>query len=97
MDRAVKTLTHIPQWLPKSFGKKDGAPDIQFEGYSATSSSRWITTSSPTPASSATPSARPPRRARRRSAATPSTSPRRSQALAAVEVTIKNREFIDRV
>ena len=34
MDRAVKTLTHIPQWLPKKFGKKDGAPDIQFEGYS---------------------------------------------------------------
>ncbi len=34
MDRAVKTLTHIPQWLPKTFGKKDGAPDIQFEGFS---------------------------------------------------------------
>jgi creatinine amidohydrolase len=34
MDRAVKTLTQIPQWLPKQFGKKDGAPDIQFEGYS---------------------------------------------------------------
>jgi creatinine amidohydrolase len=34
MDRAVKTLTQIPQWLPKTFGKKDGAPDIQFEGYS---------------------------------------------------------------
>jgi creatinine amidohydrolase len=34
MDRAVKTLTHIPQWLPTSFGKKDGAPDIQFEGFS---------------------------------------------------------------
>jgi creatinine amidohydrolase len=34
MDRAVKTLTHIPRWLPKSFGKKDGAPDIQFEGFS---------------------------------------------------------------
>src|SRR4029453_11553218 len=34
MDRAVKTLTHIPQWLPNKFGKKDGAPDIQFEGYS---------------------------------------------------------------
>jgi creatinine amidohydrolase len=34
MDRAVKTLTQIPQWLPDKFGKKDGAPDIQFEGYS---------------------------------------------------------------
>jgi creatinine amidohydrolase len=34
MDRAVKTQTQIPQWLPKTFGKKDGAPDIQFEGYS---------------------------------------------------------------
>jgi creatinine amidohydrolase len=34
MDRAVKTLTQIPRWLPGTFGKKDGAPDIQFEGYS---------------------------------------------------------------
>jgi creatinine amidohydrolase len=34
MDRAVKTLTQIPSWLPHEFGKKDGAPDIQFEGYS---------------------------------------------------------------
>jgi len=34
MDRAVKTATHIPRWLPDSFGKKDGAPDIQFKGYS---------------------------------------------------------------
>jgi len=34
MDRAVKTLTHIPRWLPSKFGKKDGAPDIQFEGFS---------------------------------------------------------------
>lgn len=34
MDRAVKTLTQVPQWLPSKFGKKDGAPDIQFEGYS---------------------------------------------------------------
>lgn len=34
MDRAVKTLTQVPQWLPKTFGKKDGAPDIQFEGFS---------------------------------------------------------------
>jgi creatinine amidohydrolase len=34
MDRAVKTLTQVPEWLPTKFGKKDGAPDIQFEGYS---------------------------------------------------------------
>ncbi|MGH9340249.1 MAG: creatininase family protein [Acidobacteriota bacterium] len=34
MDRAVKTDTHIPRWLPDKFGKKDGAPDIQFDGYS---------------------------------------------------------------
>lgn len=34
MDRAVQTLTQVPSWLPKTFGKKDGAPDIQFEGYS---------------------------------------------------------------
>jgi creatinine amidohydrolase len=34
MDRAVKTLTQVPRWLPGQFGKKDGAPDIQFEGYS---------------------------------------------------------------
>jgi len=34
MDRAEKTLTHIPKWLPNKFGKKDGAPDIQFEGFS---------------------------------------------------------------
>jgi creatinine amidohydrolase len=34
MDRAVKTLTQVPRWLPQKFGKKDGAPDIQFDGYS---------------------------------------------------------------
>lgn len=34
MERAVQTATHIPRWLPGSFRKKDGAPDIQFEGYS---------------------------------------------------------------
>jgi creatinine amidohydrolase len=34
MDRAVKTATQVPRWLPSQFGKKDGAPDIQFEGYS---------------------------------------------------------------
>lgn len=33
MDRAVRTLTHIPRWLPEAFKKQDGAPDIQFKGY----------------------------------------------------------------
>jgi creatinine amidohydrolase len=33
MDRAQKTLAHIPEFLPKSFSKHDGMPDIEFEGY----------------------------------------------------------------
>ncbi|MBW3630277.1 MAG: creatininase family protein [Gemmatimonadetes bacterium] len=33
MERAEKTLAHIPPWLPKTFGKKDGMPDVEFEGY----------------------------------------------------------------
>lgn len=33
MDRAEKTLAHIPGWLPNSFGKNDGMPDVQFDGY----------------------------------------------------------------
>jgi creatinine amidohydrolase len=33
MDRAEKTLAHIPGFLPRSFGKKDGMPDVEFEGY----------------------------------------------------------------
>ncbi len=33
MDRAEKTLAHIPEFLPKSFEKKDGMPDIEFDGY----------------------------------------------------------------
>ncbi len=33
MERAQKTLAHIPDFLPKSFGKKDGMPDVEFEGY----------------------------------------------------------------
>lgn len=33
MDRAEKTLAHIPAFLPKTFGKKDGMPDVEFEGY----------------------------------------------------------------
>ena len=33
MERAAKTETHIPVWLPPSFKKADGAPDDEFEGY----------------------------------------------------------------
>ena len=33
MDRAAKTLAHIPEFLPNSFAKKDGMPDIEFDGY----------------------------------------------------------------
>jgi len=33
MDRAEKTLAHIPAFLPRSFGKNDGMPDVEFEGY----------------------------------------------------------------
>lgn len=33
MERARPTETHIPRWLPASFTKADGAPDVQFRGY----------------------------------------------------------------
>jgi creatinine amidohydrolase len=33
MDRAEHTKAHIPPFLPKSFEKKDGMPDVEFEGY----------------------------------------------------------------
>jgi creatinine amidohydrolase len=33
MERAAQTETHIPRWLPESFSKADGAPDVQFQGY----------------------------------------------------------------
>jgi len=33
MDRANFTKAHIPEFLPKSFEKKDGMPDVEFEGY----------------------------------------------------------------
>jgi creatinine amidohydrolase len=33
MDRANFTRAHIPDFLPKSFAKKDGMPDVEFEGY----------------------------------------------------------------
>lgn len=33
MERAAPTETHIPEWLPSSFSKADGAPDVEFQGY----------------------------------------------------------------
>lgn len=33
MDRAEFTKAHIPEFLPKSFEKKDGMPDVEFDGY----------------------------------------------------------------
>ena len=33
MDRAEFTRAHIPGFLPKSFEKKDGMPDVEFDGY----------------------------------------------------------------
>ncbi|MBM3213391.1 creatininase family protein [Candidatus Poribacteria bacterium] len=33
MERAEFTKAHIPEYLPKSFEKKDGMPDVEFEGY----------------------------------------------------------------
>ena len=33
MERADFTKAHIPDFLPKSFEKKDGMPDVEFDGY----------------------------------------------------------------
>jgi creatinine amidohydrolase len=33
MERANFTKAHIPDFLPRSFEKKDGMPDVEFEGY----------------------------------------------------------------
>lgn len=33
MDRAVKDKAHAPGWLGKGWTKKDGMPDIEFQGY----------------------------------------------------------------
>jgi creatinine amidohydrolase len=33
MERAAKTLAHIPGFLPKTVAKKDGMPDVEFEDY----------------------------------------------------------------
>ena len=96
MDRAVKTLTSIPKWLPKSFGKKDGAPDIQFEGYSYFQfpMDHHEFTDSGVIGNPERATAAKGQEAFRRYAEHVAKA---VQALAAVNVTIKNREFIDRV
>jgi creatinine amidohydrolase len=33
MERADFTKAHIPEFLPSTFAKKDGMPDVEFEGY----------------------------------------------------------------
>jgi len=33
MDRAEQDRAQVPSWLPDSFLKRDGAPDVEFEGY----------------------------------------------------------------
>lgn len=33
MDRADFTRAHIPDFLPRTFAKKDGMPDVEFDGY----------------------------------------------------------------
>jgi creatinine amidohydrolase len=33
MDRAEFTKAHIPDFLPSTFAKKDGMPDVEFDGY----------------------------------------------------------------
>ncbi len=33
MDRAAQDRAQVPAWLPESFIKKDGAPDVEFDGY----------------------------------------------------------------
>jgi creatinine amidohydrolase len=96
MDRAVKTLTNIPKWLPKTFGKKDGAPDIQFEGYSYFQfpMDHHEFTDSGVIGNPERATAEKGQEAFRRYAEHVAKA---VQALAAVDVTIKNREFIDRV
>jgi creatinine amidohydrolase len=96
MDRAVKTLTNIPKWLPSSFGKKDGAPDIQFEGYSYFQfpMDHHEFTDSGVIGNPERATAAKGQEAFRRYAEHVAKA---VQALAAVNVTIKNREFIDRV
>jgi creatinine amidohydrolase len=96
MDRAVKTLTNIPKWLPKTFGKKDGAPDIQFEGFSYFQfpMDHHEFTESGVIGNPERATAAKGEEAFRRYAEHVAKA---VEALAAVKVTITNREFIDRV
>jgi creatinine amidohydrolase len=96
MDRAVKTLTEIPKWLPSTFGKKDGAPDIQFEGYSYFQfpMDHHEFTESGVIGNPERATAAKGQEAFRRYAEHVAKA---VQALAAVDVKIRNREFIDRV
>jgi creatinine amidohydrolase len=33
MQHAAEDRAQVPRWLPDSFIKKDGAPDVEFDGY----------------------------------------------------------------
>ena len=33
MEHAAEDRAQVPRWLPESFIKKDGAPDVEFDGY----------------------------------------------------------------
>jgi creatinine amidohydrolase len=33
MERAAEDRAQVPKWLPESFIKTDGAPDVEFDGY----------------------------------------------------------------
>jgi creatinine amidohydrolase len=33
MERAAQDRAQVPKWLPQSFIKQDGAPDVAFQGY----------------------------------------------------------------
>jgi creatinine amidohydrolase len=96
MDRAVKTLTEVPRWLPKTFGKKDGAPDIQFEGYSYFQfpMDHHEFTESGVIGNPERATVEKGQEAFRRYAEHVA---RAVSALQSVEVTVRNREFIDRV
>ena len=85
MDRAADDRAQAPSWLPKSFLKSDGAPDVQFEGYQY-----FIVPDGPrrvlAHGRDRQPDARRrPRRARRRWSASPTTSRGRSTSSAALD------------
>ena len=81
MDRAAEDRAQVPRWLPDSFLKKDGAPDVEFEGY------QYFVFPMDHGEFSRTgvignPMRRRRRRARRRWSASPTTSSRRSTSSA---------------